>query len=197
MERLSEERYPALGEEQFDFNRALIGMLNCRRYLESQGFTELRESGNGESYAKIVFPDGYSLETEDFARASQTSSRSDLLENMIKNNAIIIPLATYGKNNSRKQVLHSSHLRDDYYVQICIEDTARRHPNIFKRKSCEAKLFSTNYFSRLRKDLITRKDIKEFERIQQIRRCNKTRYNCNAFFRNCLSKTIKPKCGNR
>ncbi len=46
MIRTFNEQYPSLQEKQADFRKALVSMVNARKYLESKGFRDILRGGD-------------------------------------------------------------------------------------------------------------------------------------------------------
>ena len=129
-------KYPSLKQGQFDLNRALISMLNCRKYIQSQSFQEVNGNnsnitGIAGGYAEIFFSDGSIVSNDDFQR---TSDKDSLLENMISKQVIVIPVRCNNTYNSygKLGVITNTFKLNEYNVQFAIKDTTKEKLGFFR-----------------------------------------------------------------
>jgi hypothetical protein len=165
MQKNSRISYPSSKEKQFNFTRGVISMLNARRYLQSQGFSESvqtcgwdRTNINGIAGEKgqITFPDGSVVDSDAFILAS---SRDSLLERIIETNASFQKLPEYHFNQNRTKVIRCKYSNNGYEAILSLRDTN----NYFYTLITSPKLFAFDYDLTLTKDIITENDIKQFE----------------------------------
>lgn len=169
MEKVYSNRYPTLEQEQFDLNRALISMLNCRRYIHSQGFQEVTGDNNNINgiaggYAKIVFPDGSTVSSDNFQK---TLNRDSLLESMISKGVILKPNSSRYDNYERPRVVTNTFKRNGYSVHLVIKDTTKKKRGFLLGIGHNAEMFSFVYDLYLSQDVIKDADLEEFAKYQQ------------------------------
>jgi hypothetical protein len=175
-------RYPTREEEQHrDIRKAILSMLNCRRYLRGQGFSELFPSdvylfNNNISNISgcILFPDSSKLNSFDFREMEDSLERDALLEQMIekeiafKRNNPFAGLPGPCSGYDRDNVIRTSFSDRGYNFTLSVIDTTREGVifpiNMFMYSP---KKFSFQYDMTLRKKLITDHDLEEFARYQQ------------------------------
>lgn len=165
MEKEYMNKYPTLEKDQFGLNRALIAMLNSRRYLTSQGFQEIfsdDDNGNGIAggYATIIFSDGSKITNDNFKKAP---NRNLLLQEMILRGIKLDPSGSYD-DRGRARVITSTFNRDVYKVHFAIKDTTKKKLGFFKGFFHDAEMFSFSYHLTLNQDLIKDSDIEQFEK---------------------------------
>ena len=133
MEKRYSNIYPKIEEEQFDLKRALISMLNCRRYLESKGFDEVGEGGlfknwQGDPYyTSCIFGTwgeirtDYGIIGEEFGRISDTKTKNGIIEKMIQGNPKLY------RYNGR-----FPGWGDDCVVRTAMGSNVHNHNNVFR-----------------------------------------------------------------
>lgn len=171
MEKSYTGRYPELKDEQFDFTRAVVSMLNSRRYLESQGFDEA--FANYDYYdtnsinGKVIFPEGSIIDNPNFISLKDTSQKDSLLERMIDKKAVF---KRFGVNYfyERDKVIRTRFKTNEYDFKLSVIDTTREVAIIpVKWFLIKPRGFAFKYDILLNKGVITDSDLKDFEKHKQ------------------------------
>ena len=166
--------------QDVNINKAIMRMLNCRRYLASKGFSELFSddtiwySNNpvNNISGSVIFPDGSEVSSNAFIKMSSTSERDSLLERMILKEGIfkrrgINVLALIGEGDSyrRDNVIRTTYSNNKYEFTLSVIDTTKEgvifpvNMFIFSPKS-----FALRYDIFLEKAIISDDDLKSFEK---------------------------------
>ncbi|AJF61590.1 TPA: hypothetical protein HA239_04135 [Candidatus Woesearchaeota archaeon] len=186
--------YPDLRDVQFDsFGRAALAMLNARRYLESEKFTEYMspnyDEDNINSIAgKIVFPDGSTVDNEGF---KETRDRNSLLERIIRKDAKFerfpikeeLVICTYqldvraSKNKTnRPRPTNRLDFDDAYTITLSVMNTESKKMSLVRSVFPHETMFGFQYELLLRKDVITDENIEQFQKYtEEINRAAATR----------------------
>jgi len=173
MEKAYSNRYPERGQKQHrDITKALVSMLNCRRYLASQGFAEKIDTSYNSEYTNciggtIYLPDGSEVDDRSFTHTQNTDSRDALLERIISKNARFKRLGLdCGYNRSR--IVRTSHDGQGYKFLLNVRDTTKESL-IFPLRLFlyNASQFAFQFDMSLNKDVITDTDLEEFAKYQQ------------------------------
>jgi hypothetical protein len=167
MEKVHTNYHPRLEQDQVDFTRAVISMLNARRYLGSQGYSEIIKSGYSDEntngiaggYGAIRFPDGSEVDNDDF---KGTTDRDSVLERVIEKNSIFQKRGQYDKHEMPR-VVRCTYSRDGYGVRLSVADTTKSKKGFFGGMFRDSELFAFAYTLSLNKDVITDDDLKQFE----------------------------------
>lgn len=173
-------RYPERRREQHGWIfKALVSMLNCRRYLAGQGFKEVfsDETWYGNNLinnisGKVVFSDGSEVGAEEFIKMKNCSERDALLERMIEidtkfeRKGIVFPFECGGYD--RNNVVRTTFGDDAYGFFLSVIDTTKEGivfpASLFM---FSPKRFSFRYHVLLRKNFITDKDLEDFAKYRQ------------------------------
>jgi len=179
MEKTYSGRYPERGEQQdLDINKAVMRMLNCRRYLASEGFKEGFSDktwyGNNcvnNISGEVIFPDGSEVSSRAFITMANTSERDSLLERMIEKGSRfkrIRDAFDYSSGYNRNNVIRTTFIGDDYQFTLSVIDTTREGI-IFPVRLFfyNPKKFSFNYDVLLKKGIISDKDLEVFEKYRK------------------------------
>lgn len=183
----SSKKHPEIKEDQFGFNRALLAMLNCRRYLQNQGFkTEIEEHGDSGSFVdvrgEIIFPDNSKV---DFNGFKHTRDKNSLLERMVstgvKFERIEWEPLSFERSYIREKAVKTS-LGDDegdhiagygskrkgWTFTLSVVDTTKKKAwfplSLFLYTPQK---FALGYKIKLEKDIITDKDLEDFEKYKK------------------------------
>jgi len=173
MEKICVGRYPKKEQEQnSDITKSLASMLNCRRYLTSQGFTEKTDDCDYRDSTNCIggivyFPDGSKINHESFVKSV---NRDGLLERMISKGVRFVRHSSGGGycTFKRDRVARTSFGDDNYRFTLSVIDTTREQ-SFFPVKIflISPRKFSFNYQINLDKDVITDTNLQEFEKYQQ------------------------------
>jgi hypothetical protein len=169
MDKRYKSCYPPISEDQFGFTRAVVSMLNARRYIESQGFIESRAIGEYECDVNsiagrrgiIVFSDGSNVGCEAFQK---TKDRDSLLERIIAAQAVFQKGSYYG-SVERNMVIRCSYQNQGYYMRLSVIDTTKQKKGFIRNMFSDAELFAFSYVLSLVKEIINDSDILAFNSI--------------------------------
>jgi hypothetical protein len=164
MEKEYSSQYPGKETKHLlSFNRALIGMLNCRRYLQSQGL-EGNSGTLGAGGIELIFPDGYTLNYSDFGHAED---KNIILEEIITKKAVINQKGKVSYlRKDRERGLNCTLEGNFYRVYLKMKDRTREGIRIL-RIGHKAELFSIDYNLDLTREIIEEANIEKFEKLKQ------------------------------
>ena len=174
MKKVHSNRYPERGQKQHgDISKALITMLNCRRYLASQGFGEMflghdyDKNVNGIE-GKILFPDGSEVGNKSFCMTKDTNSRDALMERIISKDAKFYRKKSDYDGYDRSRIVRTSHTGEGYCFRLFIRDTSKESL-VFPLSLLfyNARNFAFQYYIILEKDVIKDSDLEEFAKYRQ------------------------------
>ncbi len=162
MIRTFNEQYPSLQEKQVDFRKALIGMVNARRYLESEGFKDIHREDDPAYWwlieGSIFRSPGIKLDSKAFF---QSKNKTKLLETIVSGDVYFIR-PSFMNYHPDGGVVKSFLGKENYTIHLRVKDTTKS-PNPLTWFS-SAKRFGFYYKISLAKDLIENPDNEEFER---------------------------------
>ena len=186
MEKFHTEYHPRIKEAKVDFTRAVVSMLNVRRYLQNEGYSELRDINSlarryvpphlvkkcvladiintiASGYGAIYFPEGFRVDDYDF---KNTTDRDSLLEMIIEKHAKFQKTKKY-PDFAKSKVIRCTYQIKGYKVKLSVVDTKKSKRSLFskmfKSSDKDRELFTFKYTLRLNKDIITDEDLKQFE----------------------------------
>jgi len=167
-------RHPLKGGKQYDnITSALISMLNCGRYLRSQGFQEENDtsswSGSNMISGSIIFPEGSKVDREAFKTAT---NRDALLERMITKGALFkrkkFGYDYDGYDYDRSKIVRTTFVGDGYSFNLDVRDTTReRWSFILKPFIYTPRRFASEFYMALTVGIITDANLEEFAKYQQ------------------------------
>ncbi|MBI2044860.1 hypothetical protein HYT23_02275 [Candidatus Pacearchaeota archaeon] len=172
MKKVCNGRYPDRGEEQHEkIAKALVSMLNCRRYLTNLRFAEEIQIFPGWNLRRVnfvdgtmFFPEGLEIDNDAFCKINDSNSRDALLK------VIISKDAKFKRNGSgccydRSRIVRTSYEGSGYSFRLSVRDTTKESlSGIFLY---DAKKFAFQYDISLNRDIITVQDLGEFARYKQ------------------------------
>jgi len=172
MEKEYTKRYPEKGQEQYKtITDAIVMMLNCRRYLASEGFNESYGPtvGPSEQYAysngisgSIVFPSGLKITASDFSGICSSSGRDTAFEKMISNGVRFVKERDW--SYFRENVIRTTFENEEYSFILKVIDTTREKlPFYLKPFIWIPKEFAMKFSVILDKDYIDVSDVKRFD----------------------------------
>ncbi|MEI7719049.1 MAG: hypothetical protein WCI72_04225 [archaeon] len=175
MEKTHINRSPTIRREQLNFTQALISMLNCRGYLNSQGFGEKIDSSSWDKNyinsisGKVIFPDGSELDSPSFYKTTSTSGRDALLRRAVEKEAKFQRKAVNEcESYNRGRVVRSSYGGNGYSFELSVRDTTKEKKILpLKLFVYTPKLFTLEYVLSLVKDVIHDCDLQEFEKYKK------------------------------
>jgi|SRR3989344_6584860 len=172
MNKIYIDRHPKINERQVSFTRTLVSMLNCRRYLNSQGFDE---QFDGQSYytdtnaisGTVIFPDGSEVNHNSFCNTANTQSRDAILERAIDKEARFKRLG-FDMGYTRSGLIRTNFAGNGYSFKLSVRDTTREKSFFpIKLFLYNPRLFTFEYGLGLVKQVITDQDLQEFEKYRQ------------------------------
>ncbi len=160
MIRTFNEQYPSLQEKQVDFRKALVSMVNARKYLESGGFIDVYPEAYPWIYIKgtILRSDGVTLDSNAFFGSK---NKTKLLESMVSGD-MHFTRPSFGNYHPYGGIVKSSLGKRGYEFHLSVRDTTKS-PNPLTWFS-SAKRFAFYYEISLVKDIIENPDNEEFEK---------------------------------
>ncbi len=165
MIRTFNEQYPSFQEKQVDFRKALVSMVNARRYLESEGFKDGMIEDRSHRWrvinGKITRLDNTDLNSEEFLNSR---NKTALLETMASQE-VVFKKHSFGNCLGycpQYGAVSSFLVNRDYSAVLSVEDTTKSLNPLTWFSS--AKRFAFSYKISLTKDLIDSPDNEEFER---------------------------------
>ncbi len=173
MKKSYSARYPSSNEKQHrKITPALVSMLNCRRYLSSQGFGEKTDDINYDESVNciggtIYLPDGSEVSHRSFCKAKDLDSRDALLERIISKDARF-KRRGLDSGYDRSGIVRTSHNGNGYYFDLSVRDTTKE--SLFFPLSIflyNANQFAFQFDMILNKKVITDADLEEFAKYQQ------------------------------